>query len=401
MLRVIDRYGAYVSHLSSLTEDTTLKSDDQARIKGYLGKWMQYRNILGCALYADILKPAAVLSLCLQDDEIDVVAGIKSILKSSGSLKNMAKTEPKEWPTVKLVQDRIRSEGNDKLYQGACLTHFNDSSEKQSISHALNDLQRLNAKIQERLEWSDVHLLRSLLAFLETQNWAIQSIVHSSDKDKQDHSSDSDSSLIEVKNAAEHIITHFRIPLESKGVALAAIQDEIEEIVDYARKYLDIYKLDYRETWYKLLSCPDSQKWSNVSSLCELAFSLPFSNGRVEKFFSSMKVIKTDRGTNLQADTLNDLIEIYVEGPPFTSYSADWAVELWWGECNTTRQFNQTLPRKEYCLRASSTSQDDEEETPGTTPLQSTLEAWDEWFCGDPAQPAEHQDVVVVDAEDI
>ena len=87
------------------------------------------------------------------------------------------------------------------------------------------------------------------------------------------------------KNAAEHIITHFRISLESKAVALAAIQDEIEEIVDYAHKYLDTYKLDYCEAWYKLLSCPDAQKWFNVSSLCELAFSLPFSNGRVEQIF--------------------------------------------------------------------------------------------------------------------
>ena len=84
-----------MSHLSSLTEDTTLKSDDRARIKGYLGKWMQYRSILGCALYADILKPAAVLSLCLQDDELDVVAGIKSILKSSDSLKTWQRQNQK------------------------------------------------------------------------------------------------------------------------------------------------------------------------------------------------------------------------------------------------------------------------------------------------------------------
>ena len=61
---------------------------------------------------------------------------------------------------------------------------------------------------------------------------------------------DLDSSLVEVKRAAEHIITHFRVPLESKGVILATIQDEIEEIVDYGRKYLDINKLDYREAWY-------------------------------------------------------------------------------------------------------------------------------------------------------
>ena len=43
--------------------------------------------------------------------------------------------------------------------------------------------------------------------------------------------------LVEVKRAAEHIITHFRVPLESKGVILATT---LEEIVDYGRKYLDI-----------------------------------------------------------------------------------------------------------------------------------------------------------------
>ena len=196
-----------------------------------------------------------------------------------------------------------------------------------------------HSKIQERLEWSDVHLLRSLLAFLETQNWAVQSTVHgtNSSQSETDDLSDDDSSLVEVKNAAEHIIIHFRIPLESKGVILATIQDEIEKIVDYGCKYLDINKLDYCEAWYKLLSCPDAQKWTNVSSLCELAFSLPFSNGRVEQIFLSMKIIKTDCRTNLQADTMNDLLEIYVEGPPFSSYCADKAVELWWNDCSTTR----------------------------------------------------------------
>ena len=315
LLRVIDRYG-----LSTLTEDTSLKGEDRARIKGYVARWMQYRTILGCALYADILKPAAVLSLCLQDSELDVVAGIKSILKSSASLKNLAKIEPTEWPTVKLVQGCISSEGEDKVYQGTRLTNYNTSSQTLAIKHAVDDLKTLNAKMLERLEWSDVQLLRSLLAFLETQNWAVRSIIHGTDTDVNEMNdlTDLDSSLVEVKRAAEHIITHFRVPLESKGVILATIQDEIEEIVDYGRKYLDINKLDYREAWYKLLSCPDAQKWTNVAGLCELAFSLPFSNGRVKQIFSSMKLIKTDCRTNLLADTMNDFLEIYIEGPPFS-----------------------------------------------------------------------------------
>ena len=88
--------------------------------------------------------------------------------------------------------------------------------------------------MQERLEWS-VQLLRSLLAFLETQNRAVRSTVHGTDTDvnEMDDLTDVDSSLVEVKRAAEHIITHFRVPLESKGVILATIQDEVEEIVHY------------------------------------------------------------------------------------------------------------------------------------------------------------------------
>ena len=77
--RVVDRYGAYPNHLTTLTEDKTIKSTDRQRLKGYLLRWRQARMIIGCALYTDVLKPA---SLPLQDDNIDVAQGIKNILKS-------------------------------------------------------------------------------------------------------------------------------------------------------------------------------------------------------------------------------------------------------------------------------------------------------------------------------
>ena len=60
-----------------------------------------------------------------------------------------------------------------------------------------------------------------------------------------------------------------------------------------------------------------------------LVFSLPFSNGRVEQIFSSLKVVKTSRRTNLENDTLNDLLEIYIEGPPLGCFCPDVAIELW------------------------------------------------------------------------
>lgn len=59
-------------------------------------------------------------------------------------------------------------------------------------------------------------------------------------------------------------------------------------------------------------------------------FSLPFTNSHVERLFSTLKIIKTDRRTRLHTATLS---EIQVEGPPLASFSADQAVSLWWEDC--------------------------------------------------------------------
>ena len=127
---------------------------------------------------------------------------------------------------------------------------------------------------------------------------------------------------------------------------IASLQDEVEDAVEYARSYLDIDCLEYRKIWYKLHTCPDVWNWPNLLKLCALAFSLPFSNGRVEQIFL-MKVVKTARRSNFKNDTLNDLLEIYIEGPTLNSFCPDVAIELWWSDCCTTRGVNQ-LPRKTY-----------------------------------------------------
>ena len=133
-----------------------------------------------------------------------------------------------------------------------------------------------------------------------------------------------------------------------KGVSFVALQDQVEEVVDYARTYLylNLSQAGYRNVWYSLCTCPDSLIWPNVLILCELAFSLPLSNGRVEQIFSSLKILKISRRTNMQGDTLNDLLKIYVEGPPLSSFCPDEAIELWWHDCTTSRSPNQQ-PRKD------------------------------------------------------
>ena len=168
--------------------------------------------------------------------------------------------------------------------------------------------------MRERLEWSDVKLLRAILIFLDTQTWRCL-VADATD------SSCSDKSLTEVLMAVELIATMFREPLEAVGINLLVLQHKIAEVVEYARSYLSIESEEYHKVWYKLYVCPDASRWRDILVLCELCFSLPFSNGRVERIFSSLKLVKTERRTRLH-HTLSDLLEIHVEGPPLSDFSS-------------------------------------------------------------------------------
>ena len=195
--------------------------------------------LVGAALNVDVLKSPSCLSLCLQDDHLDIISGIKSVLKSSKSLKSMAEQDPLQWQVPKLVCSRVKDEGDDKVYQGAVLKGYSASVLSQCADIALKDLQELATQIRSRLEWSDVQLLRSALAFLDTQTWCCSQAK--ADTDEYDMDS--------IKNAVEYLSARFREPLEVAGVhvhvSLASIQDEREEAVDYARNYLRIESESY------------------------------------------------------------------------------------------------------------------------------------------------------------
>lgn len=113
---------------------------------------------------------------------------------------------------------------------------------------------------------------------------------------------------------------------------------------------------------------------SNLLLVSELLFSLPFTNAKVERTFSNLKVIKNDRRTSLLTSTLDDLMEITCEGPPMEVFSAEHAVKIWWEDC--TRRPNQR-PRKEYRPRENTASSD---LTSGPSTSTISFEDWDNWF---------------------
>ena len=133
-----------------------------------------------------------------------------------------------------------------------------------------------------------------------------------------------------IITAADYIVSLFRPPLEAKGASISSFNDELEEIVSFGRKYINIEQEDYKKTWYKLHTTFESKKWPSVLLLSNLLFSLPFTTAAVESVFSKLKIIKTERRCSLQTSTLDDLLEVNLEGPTIKNFSSASAVELWW-----------------------------------------------------------------------
>lgn len=237
--RIIERYGAYMSHLTTLIEDSSVSSADRSRLKGFLLKWQQGKMLMGCALYVDVLKAPSILSKALQAEKLDIVLGLQNTLKAKKSLKILTDADPLQWPTVKLVRNRIKN-GNE--FQGATLKRVDEDMLESCKNQALADVRRLEENMRERLEWSDMKLLRAILVFLDTQTWRniIPETQESESQQSDSDNSSEDKALSEVLAAVELIATIFKEPLHASGVNLLGLQDEMEEVVEYAQQYLSI-----------------------------------------------------------------------------------------------------------------------------------------------------------------
>lgn len=80
MKRILSNFGAYTNHLASLSQDSTLKSADKAKIVGYYRKWTDVKYLLGCAVLSDMLNPCAILSKVMQHDHLDIVEALTAVL---------------------------------------------------------------------------------------------------------------------------------------------------------------------------------------------------------------------------------------------------------------------------------------------------------------------------------
>ncbi|CAI7991572.1 hypothetical protein GBAR_LOCUS779 [Geodia barretti] len=119
----------------------------------------------------------------------------------------------------------VRCQGTRWIsYKGKALQRVVDRFGAYDLAALIEDstvkkVQNLDGKMRERLEWTDVKLLRAIPVFLDTCSWAARGEM-------------TDDYMAEIRAAVEHIVTVFQEPLEAKWA-----HDELEEVVHFCRRY--------------------------------------------------------------------------------------------------------------------------------------------------------------------
>ena len=170
-----------------------------------------------------------------------------------------------------------------------CSMHFTSHSQEYCTS--------ITACLKSRLAWSDLEFIQDVILVLGTQGW--QKIIDEEDNTDLDESATGATSS--CSDVITRLTTRFRIPLEAVGAEIGLVHGEFQEI-SHPFQVLIIKQCGG--------NCPDATNWTNVLLTLALLFTLPVSNGKLERVFSTMKNIKVDKWSTLSNETLEDLLFI-------------------------------------------------------------------------------------------
>ena len=187
------------------------------------------------------------------------------------------------------------------------------------------------------MAWSDLEVIRDIISVLATQGW---------EKIMEDGVS-----LDFVVRLIERF-THYTSARSSGRCSKIKAS-----LMQYAVQFISLATLEYRAVWWRIFHAPTASEWSNVLILIQLLFSLPASNGKLERVFSQMNVMKTNKRSLLSKESLSDLLLLSIDSPPLKDFCPDPAIDLWWKE--KLRRPNQHI-RKEYRKYSSTSPASDE-----------------------------------------
>ena len=145
-------------------------------------------------------------------------------------------------------------------------------------------------------------------------------------------------------------------------------------MLSYATQFISLSTTDYHVVWWRLFHSPNSSDWTNVLALTKLLFTLPVSNGKLERVFSTMKNIKLENRSSMSNDTLDDLLTLNIDKATVEDFNPDSSIDLWW---RAKARWPSQNPRKKSQV---SVTTDEESDNTTDSETENILDDWDKWF---------------------
>ena len=121
-------------------------------------------------------------------------------------------------------------------------------------NHHFEYTELILACLKHRMVTEKCELLTHSLAILATQGWG-----------RGEDASFGYASL-------QYLCSHFEVPLENAQIDTSRVQGEWDEIVDYARRYLNIVTEENNTILWKLFNCPHSKEWPNIVDIVMMSY---------------------------------------------------------------------------------------------------------------------------------
>ena len=134
-----------------------------------------------------------------------------------------------------------------------------------------------------------------------------------------------------------------------ESVTRESLQSGYADIICYAHRYFAVDKIKPMNLWSKIcLGNKEKESWHYIILLFDLCLCTPFSNATLERYFSHLKVVKTEIRSRLSSESLNSVMRIHMKELSLTgfkeNYSSD-CVNYWYN--SRSRRLNQQK-RKKY-----------------------------------------------------
>ena len=291
---------------------------NDAKAVGFLKKLTQVQNVATMYYLMDVIPWLTQLNQIFQKEDLDV-----SIIRTciSTTLKEIGKVKEGNGFYTKKLTETLKQDESGDWYLGEHKISVSEAAKAQAIKSRDAFIDNLTEQITARFPQESQDLVDA---------FSILSLRGVSFMTSEELSNYGNVQLLKLLN-------HFgQERSNERGVIFPAVVNPTQAKVEWSL-LKDVVKEQHypTEKLSTLWSCIvkfHADTFPNLLKLAELAVILPLQTADVERGFSAQNLTKTAHRNRMEAETLDNLMTISVEGPSVESYDFNKAVLLWRGK---------------------------------------------------------------------